>query len=173
MRDLELRMYFFVAYNLSPIQQGIQAGHCVLEYVYEHGDTGLYAEFREYWKTWVILNGGTTRDSDDVEKMGSLNLIEIELGKMEIPHSVFHEPDLNDALTAVCFLCDERVFNHKKYQHWREYLESNVGNIHNLSNQSDDLLAIRFSDVYSRWVDLIGGEENVFLKNLIRDKRLA
>ena len=32
MNKLELRMYGFVPYNLSPIQQGIQYGHAVVEY---------------------------------------------------------------------------------------------------------------------------------------------
>ena len=31
--DLEYRMYGFVPYNLSPIQQGIQFGHAVVEVV--------------------------------------------------------------------------------------------------------------------------------------------
>ena len=30
--ELEYRMYFLVPYNLSPIQQGIQAGHALQEY---------------------------------------------------------------------------------------------------------------------------------------------
>ena len=30
--NLELRMYGLVPYNISPIQQGIQFGHAVIEY---------------------------------------------------------------------------------------------------------------------------------------------
>ena len=32
MKKLELRMYGLVPYNISPIQQGIQFGHAVVEY---------------------------------------------------------------------------------------------------------------------------------------------
>ena len=38
MKQLEYRMYGLVPYNLSPIQQGIQFGHAVVEYMLSFGD---------------------------------------------------------------------------------------------------------------------------------------
>jgi hypothetical protein len=45
---LEYRMYGLVPYNLSPIQQGIQFGHAVVDY----GRTaeGLPPHFERYWQ---------------------------------------------------------------------------------------------------------------------------
>ena len=39
-KTLELRMYFFVPYNISPIQKSIQAGHAALEYAYKNSNGG-------------------------------------------------------------------------------------------------------------------------------------
>ena len=54
------------------------------------------------------MNGGTTnssRDSDG-DRVGSLNRIAENLLNNDVNNSVFHEPDLENALTAVCFLAD-------------------------------------------------------------------
>jgi hypothetical protein len=67
--------------------------------------------------------------------------------------SDFYEPDLGDQLTAFCLIIDERVFNRKKYP---EY-DTDI-----LGGQS-----------YEEWVDTIGGEENVFIRNLLYPLRLA
>jgi hypothetical protein len=150
---MELRMYFFVAYNLSPIQQGIQAGHAAIQYVIEHGHT---QEFKDWYinnKTWIILNGGTTRYSRaglDLED-GTLNKIANELSSHSINNAIFHEADLNYALTAICFIADERVWDKEKYPDYYDQKEK----------------------IYSDWLDFIGGEKNLFLRELLRDKHLA
>jgi hypothetical protein len=64
----ELRLYTFTLYQLSPIQQGIQAGHAAIELgmkAYKKQMTMRQgAEFTTYhrwateWKTLVLLNGG-------------------------------------------------------------------------------------------------------------------
>jgi hypothetical protein len=58
----ELRMYFFVPYNISPIQQAIQAGHAALEYADKYASDEIFIKFVREHKTWVILNGGTTNE---------------------------------------------------------------------------------------------------------------
>lgn len=147
------RMYFFVAGNLSPIQQGIQAGHAALEYARTYYHTDLLRDFMKYDKTWIILNGGTTRS--DYNDMGTLNQILWDLRKNEILCADFREPDLNHALTAVCFICDERVYNKEKYPDF------------NLDTE------VVQRDTYSFWVDWVGGYRNVFLRELLNGKRLA
>jgi len=164
---LELRMYFFVLYSLSGIQKGIQAGHSALEYADKYKHTSTYKEFIKNHKTWILLNGGTSRDgclagdyaSNAVED-GTLNDIDSALYNMAIPHVSFREPDLNFALTAVCFICDERVFNKKKYPDYDS----------ELWGTQDSLVKPRF---YEAWVELIGGENNAFLRELLRNKTLA
>jgi hypothetical protein len=110
---LELRMYGIVPYNISPIQQGIQFGHAVVDYGLQHGMTDLYLDWAQNWKTFIILNGGTTNDNP--KWLGTLNQHAQTLGEMNIPTSCFYEPDLGDQLTAVVFIVDERVFNKEKY----------------------------------------------------------
>ena len=76
MKDLKKRMYFFVPYNISPIQQAIQAGHAAVEYARLHGHTWLFKDFATNHKTWIILDGGTTNNKlaeGGTEFEGSLN----------------------------------------------------------------------------------------------------
>ena len=120
---LEYRMYGLVPYNISPIQQGIQFGHAVVEYGLEHGRTRVindkvctYTQWARNDKTFIILNGGTT--STNPESPGTLNYAESELYSMGVQLATFHEPDLGDQLTAVVFLVDERVWNKEKYPEW-------------------------------------------------------
>jgi len=184
--ELELRMYFFVPYNISPIQQAIQAGHASLEYVRLHGLTEEFNDFVANWKTWIILNGGTTNERRDFEGivMGSLNQVADDLLANDIKFGYFQEPDLNDALTAVCFICDERVFNRKDYPDFIDFIfdikmypeakeATPKENYVMLKMQSMENLQQMFPEYYKEWVRFVGGVKNVFLRELIRDKKLA
>lgn len=186
-KNLELRMYFFVPYNISPIQQAIQSGHAALEYAREYGDTSLFKVFVDNWKTWIILNGGTTSDKIyDNKYFGSLNQIEADIINFndnfeKINYSSFHEPDLNDALTSICFICDERVFNRKDYPDFKFYfldiVEEKFGtseaNRLRLYGFTEEKFIESNPDNYNEWLELIGGKKNEFLRNLIKDKKLA
>lgn len=157
--NLELKMYFFTIYQLSGIQAGIQCGHAALEYAKTYGDTELFKNFVENHKTWIILNGGTTNSSRDFkgEVSGSLNKICDTLSDHDIKYSVFCEPDLENALTAVCFIADERVYNYEKYPDYEDAVKNNMwGGIN-----------------YKDWVNFMGGDKNVFLRELIKGKKLA
>lgn len=150
-------MYFFVPYNLSPIQQGIQAGHAALRFAIQHPEEAK--DFVENHETWVILNGGTTNSSPDEEHRGSLNVILDELTKAGVKRSYFEEPDLNNALSAVCFIADERVYDKENYPDWdgSEWAEKDV----------------KVEPHYSYWVESIGGKQNAFLRELLNGKKLA
>jgi len=113
--QLEYRMYGLVPYNISPIQQGIQFGHAVVEYGLKHSKGDEYQRWAKHDKTFIILNGGTTNNSGYLDSMGTLNKHLVTLQENKIPLSVFHEPDLGNQLTGVVFLVDERVFNKDKY----------------------------------------------------------
>lgn len=113
------RMYGLVPYNLSPIQQGIQFGHAVVEYSLKWGGTSPYKKWSEKDKTFIILNGGTTNNRRfDGDYIGTLNRYKEELSKREIWQADFHEIDLGDQLTAFVFLVDDRVFDRET---WPEY----------------------------------------------------
>jgi hypothetical protein len=155
---MKYRMYFLVPYNISNIQKGIQAGHCIEKFFNLYRDSDEYKSYFKNDMTWILLNGGTTNDS-----FGELNFILKQLEDNDIPHGDFREPDLNNALTAICFLADERVWDLENYPEWEDY---------------DELLRVgggRFTvaRTYSEWLDMIGGKDNLFLRNLIKDKHLA
>lgn len=114
MKDRTYRMMGLVPYNISPIQQGIQFGHAVVEYGLEFGNTPEYQKWAKEDKTFIILNGGTTNKSYNIDNgnhLGSLNNHRQLLHDEGIQFSSFFEPDLGDQLTAVVFLVDDRVFD--------------------------------------------------------------
>lgn len=138
MSNRTYRMYGLVPYNLSPIQQGIQFGHAVVEYGLENFESPEYQKWAKEDKTFIILNGGTTnmRYDENDNHIGSLNNHRQTLFDEGINFSSFFEPDLGDQLTAVVFLVDDRVFDkvtwpdyngpcyldgtpdHTEYWHW-------------------------------------------------------
>lgn len=179
-KQLELRMYFFVPYNISEIQKSIQAGHAALEYAHKFGQSELFIDFIQNWKTWIILNGGTTNDQRDFDNIptGTLNQIADKLLDNDIHFSYFREPDLNDALTALCFICDERVFNKKDYLDFIDWFIGRIDNevIETIKLRTEYLkdaknFIDKYDELYKEWVRLIGGVKNVFLRELIRDKK--
>jgi hypothetical protein len=110
------RMYGLVPYNISPIQQGIQYGHAVVEYGITYGNSQEYHRWSRKDKTFIILNGGTTNTNNS--SYGTLNTYDDLLGFNGIRRSKFFEPDLGDQLTAVVFLVDDRVFDR---ENWPDY----------------------------------------------------
>ena len=191
---LELRMYGIVPYNISPIQQAIQFGHAVVEYgqnvklldVINNIELKKYNDWADSWKTLIILNGGTSNHSinryhqTDEPFIGTMesNLITLEQNGVEI--ATFYEPDLNDMLSAVVFIVDERVFNKKKYPDFEDWVIENYGGLIN-GNGSSYQIARRIKEsnskedqkIYQSWVKIIGGEKNVFLRDFLKNFRLA
>lgn len=165
----ELRMYGLVPYNLSPIQQGIQFGHAVVEAFnwWEDGNAALLNNWSMNWKTFIILNGGTTNDNVDFK--GTLNQHFETLLANGINFSYFREPDLGDQLTAITFIVDERVFNTKKYPDYVEFPQ-----LENINyNELLMLPTLLEPQSYDDWVENIGGEKNVFLRKFLSQFKLA
>lgn len=171
MEEHELRMYFFVPYNISPIQQAIQAGHAMGEYALKFGrhnpDHTIWT-FLEKWKTWIVLNGGTTNSQRDFKMIpaGSLNQIGDQLQENGIEFTGFHEPDLQNALTALCFIADERVWDYEKVPEFEDFKGEFYADV--LGG-----LVSPIEEIEELWMKKIGGEQNLFLRELLRDKRLA
>jgi hypothetical protein len=116
--ERKYRMYGLVPYNISPIQQGIQFGHAVVEYGMLYGNTEEYQRWAKHDKTFIILNGGTT--STNPISPGTLNqhasFLRMAVGEKRI--GIFYEPDLGDQLTAVVFLVEDRVWDK---ENWPDY----------------------------------------------------
>jgi hypothetical protein len=197
MEKLELRMYGFVPYNISEIQKGIQFGHAVVEYgLVNHLDND-YLNWAKYNKTFIILNGGTSNHSvdryreeafnkgwrEDETYVGSMETIKTNLEENGVKIATFYEPDLNDMLSGICFIVDERVFS-KKYLGLGDWVVENYGDMimdnHGFGfNVSRLEKQIRYSEIpkeqkiYQKWVEYIGGEKNVFLRDYLSKFRLA
>ena len=189
MKKLELRMYGLVPYNISPIQQAIQFGHAVVEYgqkVKEHGlelDSVTYNDWANNWKTYIILNGGTTNHKTSLENglpFGTLNNHLLTLMYNGIDFAQFNEPDLGDQLTAVVFIVDERVFNKKKYPDFEDWVIENFGDLitsdddpYQIARRIKESTSKEDKKVYLSWIKLVGGEKNVFLRDFLKNFKLA
>lgn len=195
--QLELRMYGLVPYNISEIQKGIQFGHAVVEYgqmakrseIASISDT--YDEWAEKWKTFIILNGGTSNHSlnryhhDDSEFQGTMESNLAMLMHSEISLATFYEPDMNDMLSAIVFIVDERVFNRKDYPDFGDwmminhfsYLSDNLMNSNKIEKMRKEGYFANGTEkerrLYSDWLGLIGGEKNLFLRDFLKNFKMA
>ena len=171
---LEYRMYGLVPYNLSPIQQGIQFGHAVVDYSRSirgiNPAETIYNKWADNDKTFIILNGGTTNNNPD--RLGSLNIHLDTLKLNEIMVTEFCEPDLGDQLTACVFLVDERVFNRELYP---DFIRSEFPwpRTKKPSEKQYSKWEEENATNYNAWVDKIGGPKNAFLREYLRPLRLA
>jgi hypothetical protein len=188
---LELRMYGLVPYNISPIQQAIQFGHAVVEYGQKMKKlpfndievTKKYDDWADNWKTFIILNGGTTNHKTSLEDglpFGSLNNHLLTLMDNGIEFAQFNEPDLGDQLTAVVFIVDERVFNRKKYADFEDWVIDNYGDLitgggtfYEVAKRIKESTSKQDKKVYKEWINFVGGEKNVFLRDFLKNFRLA
>lgn len=183
MENLEKRMYFFTMYNLDGIQKGIQCGHAALEYAHLYNDDEEYIDFIENHKTWIILNGGTSNNMGKTfynfdEYYGSMEEILNYLKDNNIKYASFNEPDLNNATSAICFICDEKVFNYKDYPQFKDWLLKEKPLIsmkirEDYINMMEDDFNNKYSTEYNKWVKFLGGNENILKRNIIKNKKLA
>jgi hypothetical protein len=187
---LELRMYGLVPYNISPIQQAIQFGHAVVEYgqlvkkfpsipPMRSNTLEVYNDWADNWKTFIILNGGTSNHTqnryNDVEYVGTMESNLKSLQDNGIDLATFYEPDLNDMLSAIVFIVDERVFNKKDYPDFEEWFIEKYGEEYGTTKARFLAKNIKESksEEYQSWVKSIGGETNAFLKDFLKNFRLA
>ena len=178
---LELRMYGLVNYQLSGIQKGIQFGHSVVRYKQKIDKKyledkelfkDLYNQYNDWannYETFIILNGGTTNKERGVEDIykGTLNNYSNTLKENNVYVSEFFEPDLGNQLTAVCFIVDERVFDRVNYLDYEDWLET-IGKSDLLDRERND-----DNVFYKQWTNIIGGGQNSFLRDFLKDFRLA
>jgi hypothetical protein len=170
---LEYRMYGLVPYNMSPIQQGIQFGHAVVDYGRTVEDMNPHEAIYKKWadkdKTFIILNGGTT--NNNAERLGTLNTHMNTMHEVGVYLQGFHEPDLGDQLTAFVFLVDERVWNRELYE---DFIPETIPySRHKPSEKALSQLDEKNASNYKHWEEKIGGPVNAFLRDYLRPLRLA
>lgn len=113
----ELRCYTFTLYQLSPIQQGIQAGHAAVELgmkaykkqmtMRQGTEWTIYHRWATEWKTMVLLNGG-----DLFELNEFANFLESCDTPNKYPFADFHESEasLGALMTSVAIILPARIF---------------------------------------------------------------
>jgi hypothetical protein len=179
---MELRMYGLVNYQLTGIQKGIQFLHSVVEYSNVYGEDVIYKEWSNFYKTVILLNGGTTNNKLDNNGIpfGTLNKYKKELDEIGIKNASFHEEDLGDQLTCISFIVDERVFNKKDYPDFSEFIRMNYFSLLDGDYSFEEAARrIKESDypqdkkVYKKWLSIIGGERNEKLREFLKNFRLA
>lgn len=169
---MQYRMYCLSERHLSIAQKTIQAAHAIVEYSLKYGDTEEYKRWAEYDKTIIVLDGGTTQEMvEDIRKLS------------EIRHNyeIFAEPDMGNFITSIAFLADERVFDYDKYgRNFEEWRNLKILESDRQQSYTDPETGItRMNTVYimpptyPEWVELIGGEKQEKLKEIISTKRLA
>ena len=171
-KNLEKRMYFLTMYNISEIQKGIQCGHAQMEYSLENWKDEQFQDWAKNWKTWIVLNGGTSNNGGHLHlgKEGSMEQHKIALDENNVINATFLEPDLNDALSAIAFVVDERVFNRKDYPDFIQHLAQTGQTIkYDFTTE----IELEYPKEYAKWVELMGGRSNVFLKEFLTKFRLA
>lgn len=184
---LELRMYTLVPYNIMGIQKGIQHEHSVTEYVVKHVlDTDkpceLYSKWAKEWKTVILLNGGTSNEGHWVRQgyrevfyEGTMEKHLRTLQEKDIKLAFFKEPDLNNMISGISFIVDERVFNRELYPDfvnspypWAEKGRNYAAKVEEIQKWEED----NFIN-YEKWLEKIGGEKNAFLREFLKQFRLA
>jgi len=156
---LEQRMYVIVLYNLSPIQQGIQAAHAIVEHARAFGHTEEYQTWAGRDKTIIILNGGSSISLNEHFRY----LVDNQI----VDLAFFKEPDLYNGMTAFCFLADERIWNREKYPDAAAALKP----IKYGTMEVVPAIHIIFDEVAFK--QQIGGEKNFLLKEFLSKFRLA
>ena len=178
-------MYSFVVYSLSGIQKGIQSGHSNDEYGQYVDDNKCeiidgyaqyvntnksdfkleyenYIDWRKNHKTVILLCGGST----NTRLRLSMEKYLAELNNMGVLAVPFYEPDLNDAMTSLSFIVDERVYDSKKYPDYYEDIK--------YSDITDERIENDLKNQYFRdYIENIGGILNYKLRYFLRGKKLA
>lgn len=147
--------------------------------------------WRKRDKTFIILNGGTTNskvkklEGGGLKYLGSLNEHAHTIAAKGITTAEFYEPDLGDQLTSVVFLADGRVFDKETYPDYKFILETEeIANEFKNSGikctDYEDVISFlnefeetKTKENYERWVDYIGGKENLWLRGYLKQFRLA
>jgi len=163
---MKYRLYGLVPYNLSPIQQGIQFSHGLMEYALLTKDFDKpfnFLDWAENDKTVIILNGGTT--NTNIDKLGTLNQHVMSLEMMGIKYATFKEPDLGDQLTAVVFLVPETVYDEELYPEpklcSRDWLT--------IASEEEVIVYDRDKEIFLKEV----GEDGLKLRQFLKQFKLA
>lgn len=104
-----MRLYSFVNYYISPLQQGLQTAHVVAELFNDYtlcGPFEILREWSEDHKTIVILKGGNSKDLLDL-----FYIFNDENNDYPFAQFCEDEQSLNGACTAVGIVLPPMIYN--------------------------------------------------------------
>ena len=93
--NIPKRLYVLISSKLSPVYGCVQGGHAVAQYLLEHPNQ----EWNNQYLIYVYADVDTWRK---------------KLDKYRIDYSLFKEPDLDDALTAIAVEDEGKLFRNLK-----------------------------------------------------------
>ena len=81
-------------------------------------------------------------------------------------------------MTSIAFIVDERVFNKKKYPDFEDWVIDKYGDriksdVYETSSSIAEKIKSSDKKIYKKWIKLVGGSENVFLRDFLKNLRLA
>lgn len=182
MEQNKWRMYCLVLKQLSSIDKGIQCAHACTEYTNLYQDTDEFQEFIKESKTLIMLNGGNYNDMMGIKKI---------LEGRNINYSIFYEEDLNNLITSICFLAEDKIWDKNNYLKYEDFYiiassistqitlsKSNLSNIENLPLYNKIYCLFKkynldMNKIENAYIDYIGGENNYIIENIISNKKLA
>ena len=144
-------------------------GYRALCKMIEDAGDNQYVEWRDVWMTYIILSGGTSNHS--LATPGTLQMYMKLLNQLGVRVATFHEPDLNDTMTALAFLVDERVFDDKKYPSPVWMKDFKVDMLGSPEIDFGNYILPPFEDKSE--IDAIGGTKNFMLRYMLKGMRLA
>lgn len=132
-----------------------------------HEEYYTYGGFKQwkYDKILMVLNGGT----NDKE----MNKFNLELGEFQIETGTYYSSELDNQLTCLVFLGDERVFNKEDYPDFDQFLLRHQDIIDTFEKDRSyesivNEITKNRSTVYEDWVTSIGGKRNEFLRGFLK-----
>lgn len=161
-KKLAYRTYVLVLRQLSPINKGVQAEHSSKRFVWKYkNDEEISYVFDPEMpenETTIMLDGGVHQDMVEIKD---------KLESAGVKFSYFEEPDLNNCLTAITFIADERVWDRKYFKTFQEFYD------YFMQFYGTDLQLDTDPPTYNEWLVHIGGEKNALLIEILQNKPLA
>ena len=158
---MEYRTYEIVLRHLSGVNKGVQAEHSAKRYIWKYRNEPLTEIVMENLEneTTIMVDGGTHQDMVEIHN---------RFEDAGIHHTYFIEPDLNDCMTAITVIADERVWDRKNYKSYSEFVDLCM-----IEDGLNPLLSSIRPGYIEQWYEYIGGEKNSILMEILQNKKLS
>lgn len=153
------RMYCINIRHLSGVNKAVQANHSSVEYVWKYKNEKYLEHYINEDKTTIMVDGGTHQDMCDIQQT---------LKTAGINHTYFIEPDLNNCMTAITLVADERVWDRENYMSYKDFVDMQM-----IEDGKDPIFSSIRPGYLNEWYEYIGGEKNHILIELLKNKKLS